>query len=1780
MAAAARPERISVQTASSADAPTESTQSPYATPTRSSFLPSGLAPRPPSFPFAPTAPYAPETYQAPDVAERQQIRRSNRPQEDLDAEAAPDLFLPAAPEVPKGPPSSYRVPLSPVPVASPQRQGSVHSRMDPEEFFRQHTGRTPEPGRQLTPRGLDPNAAYQRPTVRVDTNGTTPPDTAARKNITKEEKRARVAAAEERARRRALGAAAEVSRDTEPSTPISPERQRSVTDPVVAHPRPQRQPPLPPPPLQQQEALPSHPGPLTQNPPGDGKRYSGAPPQKPVVADPTPDAKMAGPAGANSSGIPQRNLSFRERTAKRADLGLPEPDARSPVAGSQKPSGAPLVRSVSNKLRKPPPPDWRPPRTDAPAPAPAPAPVPAPVPPEPTYAPPMPHARDGPPPRFDQDPALAGPSVRINAPPTPPDNLPVAPGPPADQRSPSFPPGSRVSAAGPRGAPPVGLAPAAEVTRAPVQRRMGTEDMDSSSYPPQGQYMSPASSGESNTGSRGFDMGAAAGAGALAGAGGMYAADAARASSGPVGKRDQYADDDYDDRDDDVESESSGDGHHFSNLIFNTRQKFAPGQGWFKPTEYLDEWAKATIGTLSGSLLDLTETPQEPVSDKAQAWWETPPSRRRASSTASRPRKAEAFDGEYDQTGAPTRFKPPLYLECGPLIRYCGMRTERAPSRSAKGGAAMPDREIWRGSVMIVTRDDDSSYEIAPTLRLFAQPIELLPPPPAELPGGQVLAPEYVDPIAGHPVLGRKGETLYVRPIDHLEEAKDLSRIETDEGLFEKVRSPPDVPLEPGVTELPGSFASRLQRTQKDGEKLDKHKDVRGFRLHAERGLTFWRFNIEVQLLDKQQRIAYRINRGPSTGFWVPARGESMNVMFHSCNGFSLSVTPDEFSGPDPMWRDVLNTHQTRPFHVMVGGGDQIYNDAVMHQTTIFKEWLAFRNPVHKHNAPFTPELQDELESYYLQRYCMWFSQGLFGMANSQIPMVNMYDDHDIIDGFGSYPHHFMSSPVFSGLGNVAFKYYMLFQHQSVPAETEASEPSWALGLHPGPYIAERSRSLFMSLGGGLALLAVDCRTERTRDEVLTEDSWQKLMDRCYDEVVKGKTKHLLVLLGVPVAYPRLVWLENILTSRLFEPVKALAKMGVMGGLLNKFDGGVEVLDDLDDHWTAKHHKKERKLVIEDLQDLAADRSVRVTLLSGDVHLAAVGQFYSNPKLNMPKHKDFRYMPNVISSAIVNTPPPDMLADVLNKRNKVHVFDNGAGEKKETYEDMIPLFGHGVDGKPRNNKRLLPHRNWCSIRLYAPGSTPPSTPGGGSAFDQGSVNTFASGKPKGGIMRRLSKKRGPSYQPDVSRPPVAGGGGLFRTFSRKGRASADDVGPAPQPPGVGRTMSLNRGDFADNRPATATGSGGIGGLFRRLSGRGRKPEPLHSPDAKGKGPDDGGINGNWGYESEGEYYQDDIPPAAARKLGLRGGSGGRAMGNSQFNHSYDEFAEGDESYFTTREPQRPPPQQQQGMGGGRADQSHGGYGYGANDSESEDDDRRYPPPVRAPVGFGRPSTSRGMAPGAQVPWPGPAPSAPHYNQPPAPATAPHPPPFPPPPIGQAPVPGRASSVTSPPGTSAGPASIHSPTGRESLDYFRPKPLHRAPTNMTAKQARRGAYLDVNLEDALEVTLNVEVNAKDPAGITVPYRLVVPRLWYDDSSVQGGDQQSQQQHQHQGQPHHHYQQQQHHHHHHQEQQQQQEQYDSSQEQEPTGIKRLLSLRRNKSDAGPPSRYQHHHQPPTV
>lgn len=197
---------------------------------------------------------------------------------------------------------------------------------------------------------------------------------------------------------------------------------------------------------------------------------------------------------------------------------------------------------------------------------------------------------------------------------------------------------------------------------------------------------------------------------------------------------------------------------------------------------------------------------------------------------------------------------------------------------------------------MVVTVDAESQYNPGPSLRLFPEPIDLLPPPPQQVNGdsGDSLPSEYVDPIAGLPKLTRTGTIVYVKPAEDLEQEADLSRFETDDGLFEETRTA-NVPTSygmpnPRLAQNAPAQSGNLRAYRGDRAGSARGQSVKGVRLHAERGCTFWRFNLEVELTARQMRVAYSINNSPSIGFWVPARGQSMNIMFHSCNGFSMNV--------------------------------------------------------------------------------------------------------------------------------------------------------------------------------------------------------------------------------------------------------------------------------------------------------------------------------------------------------------------------------------------------------------------------------------------------------------------------------------------------------------------------------------------------------------------------------------------------------------------------------------------------------------------------------------------------------------------------------------------------------------------------------------------------------------------------------------------------------------------------------------------------------------------------
>jgi len=455
-----------------------------------------------------------------------------------------------------------------------------------------------------------------------------------------------------------------------------------------------------------------------------------------------------------------------------------------------------------------------------------------------------------------------------------------------------------------------------------------------------------------------------------------------------------------------------------------------------------------------------------------------------------------------DEDSNANAFNPALYLTCGPLLRFTGLVNY-----------------TWRGSILIVTDDEKSTYNPVPLLTLS----------------------KTTTPVTDLKKLSRTGKTLALKPATEIQTGVDYSTFHGEGGLFR-----PESQAQSQV--LPNPIEINGEEEQGDLFKVD------AVQIHAERGVTFWRFDLSIPQDTGPMQICYRLNRSPCAQyFWIPAVTENMHVIFQSCNGFSLGVDTSLYSGPDPLWRDVLRRHTShhsnkenenpnttatannennnRPFHLMLSGGDQLYTDESRLSSPHFSHWTETAS-LAKLRSQFTSTMRDELESFYLNRYSWWFSQGLYSVAAAHIPVINIWDDHDIIDGYGSYPHRTMESDVFKGLGGVAWRYYMLFQHHVAPgaaaggtdsgsgsgggdtAETGGNDGSWIVGTATGPYIAQVSRSMFMRLGPGVVFLGLDCRTERTRSRIVYKETYDVVFERLRREITSD-TKHLLVLLGV-----------------------------------------------------------------------------------------------------------------------------------------------------------------------------------------------------------------------------------------------------------------------------------------------------------------------------------------------------------------------------------------------------------------------------------------------------------------------------------------------------------------------------------------------------------------------------------------------------------------------------------------------------------------------------------------
>ncbi|QRV94715.1 transcription factor btf3 [Ceratobasidium sp. AG-Ba] len=269
---------------------------------------------------------------------------------------------------------------------------------------------------------------------------------------------------------------------------------------------------------------------------------------------------------------------------------------------------------------------------------------------------------------------------------------------------------------------------------------------------------------------------------------------------------------------------------------------------------------------------------------------------------------------------------------------------------------------------------------------------------------------------------------------------------------------------------------------------------------------------MDLALGNDERQVKYSITLPRHKGgdkiersFWVPKIGQTFRIMFHSCNGFVPGA--DKQVNGLALWNDVLRLHEKSPLHVMIGGGDQIYSDGIMEPHAPLYPWGQELSPRKRAKIPFPLELRDKVDDWYFQHHCDWFNASPFREANSQIPQLNLWDDHDIV-GKATKPQRekeasskeenaskVNGSDTANGNGVENGKENGAANGKHEEGEEEL-DPSYIRHPQQGPYIQHRGLSICTSLGEGVLFYGLDCRTDRTRERICYADTYQIMFDR------------------------------------------------------------------------------------------------------------------------------------------------------------------------------------------------------------------------------------------------------------------------------------------------------------------------------------------------------------------------------------------------------------------------------------------------------------------------------------------------------------------------------------------------------------------------------------------------------------------------------------------------------------------------------------------------------------
>ncbi|HEY1057977.1 MAG TPA: alkaline phosphatase D family protein [Limnobacter sp.] len=418
----------------------------------------------------------------------------------------------------------------------------------------------------------------------------------------------------------------------------------------------------------------------------------------------------------------------------------------------------------------------------------------------------------------------------------------------------------------------------------------------------------------------------------------------------------------------------------------------------------------------------------------------------------------------------------------------------------------------------------------------------------------------------------------------------------------------------------------------------------------------FWRADIQVPVSATAQQCVYTVllnglgatsQQGLSHWvFEVPGSSQAPRLAYASCNGFSDAKLMKNTAQPFALWAKLLQDHGQQPFHLLLMGGDQVYADSLWGSVPLLKRWSALPKEQKCTLKPSQKELAD-LQSAYFNLYLERWNEPSTAQALATIPSLMMWDDHDIVDGWGSYSDDLQRSAVMQAAFQAANAAFQLFQLRGRLANTTLLDPQ---ATHHSALLRFR----------GLNILALDNRSDRSLNRIMGDNHWQTVINTLNTLIGSD----LLVMSGVPVVYRDFSFVEQTLDT---------------------LPGDQELTDDLKDHWRARAHQGERARLIMRLLDNTRQRKsalgkARTVLLSGDVHVGCIGVVQdSTDDTPINLHQ-------VVSSGIVHPAPNALqwagIVAITNDREET-LDENGHIRSR-----MLTPFGSSTYLRTRNYATL------------------------------------------------------------------------------------------------------------------------------------------------------------------------------------------------------------------------------------------------------------------------------------------------------------------------------------------------------------------------------------------------------------------------------------------------------------------------------------------------------------